>query len=157
VLLRLADNADLQPEGRQLSDAVMAAAAHLARDPARLAAEVDKLGDPSRSVRLAALKRILAAHEDAVPALVVALGDANKAAARSLVREALVQIGPQGVPALAAALQSNDNAAKVQIIQVLEQIGSRDAVVYLIVPATAEGVSPEVRDAARAALKDLTG
>ena len=34
VLLRLADNADLQPEGRQLSSAVLAAARHLARSGA---------------------------------------------------------------------------------------------------------------------------
>ncbi len=119
------------------------------RDPARLNAAVDQLGDPSRSVRRTAVKRILAAHEDAVPALVTALGDANNAAAQPLIRETLVSIGAEAVPPLVVALANGNNAIKVQVIGVLAQIGSRDAVAYLAVPATAEGVSPDVREAAR--------
>ena len=85
------------------------------------------------------------------------MGDANNAAAQPLIRETLVSIGAEAVPPLVVALANGNNAIKVQVIGVLAQIGSRDAVAYLAVPATAEGVSPDVREAARAALKDLTG
>ena len=157
TLMRLADNADLQPEGRQLADAVLAASAHVARDPARLRAEIDRLADPSRSVQRAALKRILAAHEDAVPALVLALADAKRVAVQPLLRQSLVAIGEQAVAPLTAALKTDNDALKLQIIDVLRQIGSRDAVAYLAAPATMEGNSPEVRDAARDALREIAG
>jgi CheY-like chemotaxis protein len=157
TLLRLADNADLQPEGRQLADAVLAAAAHLARDPARLQAEIEHLADPSLSVQRAALKRILAAHDDAVPALVSALGDANRAAVHPLVKEVLVNLGAQAVAPLGVALETDNESLKVQIIDVLRQIGSRNAVAYLAAPATAANSSSEVRAAACAALNEIVG
>ena len=157
TLMRLADNADLKPEGRQIADAVLAAAAHMARDPQRLQAEIDQLADPSQLVRRAALKRILSAHEEAVPALVSALGDSSRATVQPMVRETLVSIGEQAVAPLVAALASDNDALKVQIIDVLRQIGSPDSVAFLAAPATAEGGSPEVREAARAALLEIAG
>ncbi|HEY2826283.1 MAG TPA: hypothetical protein VGJ04_01680 [Pirellulales bacterium] len=157
TLLRLADNANLQPEGRQMADAVLAAAGRVARDPQRLRTEIDQLADPSKSVRRTALKRILLAHEDAVPELVAALGDANRAAVHPLARQALVKISDQAVAPLVAALEADNDGLKIQIIDVLRQIGSPDVAVYLAAPATAEGVSTEVRAAARAALSEITG
>ncbi|HZZ28091.1 MAG TPA: hypothetical protein VFE46_08820 [Pirellulales bacterium] len=157
TLLRLANNADLQPAGRQWADAVLAAAANQARDPQRLQGEIDHLTDPSSAVQRAALKRILAAHENAVPALVLALADANRAAVQPLARMTLVKIGEQAVPPLVAALQTDSDALKVQIVDVLRQIDSPTAVLYLAAPATSEKSSPAVKAAARAALADIQG
>lgn len=157
VLLRLAVNKDLQPEARTLVDAVMAAGAKAARNPQRLQTEINQLNDPSPMVRREAMSKILSAHDDAVPSLVVALGDPNRAQLIPKIEEALMGIGAQAVPPLSAALLS-DNAYQVRnVIRALDRIGSRDAVIFLVGPATAEHYPPEVRQAARAALAGLLG
>ncbi len=157
MLMRLAVNKDLQPEGTQLSDAVLAAAAKIERDPQRLQTEIKTLADPSHTIRLSALSRILAANESAVPALIVALADKSNSAIYPTLKETLVRIGPQAVAALVTALQSGDPTLVVRVTDVLSQIGSRDAVIYLAAPATSEFYPAEVREAARAALEDIQG
>ena len=52
-------------------------------------------------------------------------------------------------------MQSDNAALKTQVIDILSQIGSRDAVPYLAAPATAEKSPPEVREAARSALLEI--
>ncbi len=106
-------------------------------------------------MQLHAIGTILAAHEDAVPSLVLALADEKRAAVRPLVKDTLVHIGPAAIAPLSAALQSGNAALKLQIIDVLSQIGLREAVPYLAVPATAEKSPPEVREAARSALLEI--
>ncbi len=155
ALLRMATNKALQPEGAQVADAVLGAAARQARDPKVLAAAIDKLSDPSPAARQHAIGTILAAHEDAVPSLVLALADEKRAAVQPIVKETLAHIGPAAIAPLAAALQSNNTALKLQIIDVLSQIGLREAVPYLVAPATAASSPPEVREAARSALLEI--
>jgi CheY-like chemotaxis protein len=157
MLVRIAGHKDLQPEGAQFAHAVLAAAAKRAGDPRQLMAEIDKLGDPSAPVRKQATANLLAAHEDAVPAIVATLADPNRAAVQPAARGILVSIGGDAIAPLVAALKTDDAALKVQIIDVLRKIGLRDAVVYLAAPATAAGTPAEVRDAAQRALAELQG
>jgi hypothetical protein len=157
ALMRLAVNKDLQPEARTLVDAVMAAGAKASRNPQRLQVEINQLNDPSPAVRREAMSKILAAHDDAVPSLVVALGDPNRAQLFPKIEEALMGIGAQAVPPLSAALLSDNPYQVKNVIRALDRIGSRDAVIFLVGPATAEHYPPEVRQAARAALADLLG
>jgi DNA-binding response OmpR family regulator len=157
MLVRIAGHKDLQPEGAQFAHAVLASAAKRAGDSRELMAEIDKLDDQSAPVRKQAIAKLLAAHEDAVPAIVATLADQSRVAVQSAARGILVSIGGDAIAPLVAALKTDDAALKVQIIDVLRKIGSRDAVVYLIAPATAAGSPPEVRDAARRALTELQG
>src|SRR5690606_32027369 len=142
-------NKELQPEAAKWVGAVMKAAAERSRDPQRLQGEIDKLVDPSRSVQREAMARILAAQDDAVPALVLALADKNRAAVHPMARAALMQLGEQAVAPLVAALEADDPGLQVQVIDSLRKIGSPEAVVYLAVPAASEARPVEVRDAAR--------
>jgi len=157
MLVRIAGHKDLQPEGAQFAHAVLAAAAKRANDPHQLMAEIDKLEDQSAPVRKQAMAKLLAAHEDAVPAIVAALGDQSRSAVQPAARGILVSIGADAIAPLVAALKTDDAALKVQIIDVLRKIGSRDAVVFLAAPATAASSPPGVRDAARRALAELQG
>jgi len=157
MLVRIAGHKDLQPEGAQFAHAVLAAAAKRANDSRALAAEVDKLDDPSAQVRKQAMARLLAAHEDSVPAIVAALADPSRAAVQAAARGVLLSIGGDAIAPLVATLKTDDAALKVQIIDVLRKIGSREAVVFLISPATAASSPPEVREAARRALVELQG
>lgn len=157
VLMRIASSEALRPEGRTIASAVLAAGAKRSRDPQRLRTAIDRLKDPSREVQREAMIEILAAREDAVPSLVLALADKNRAAVHPLARQALVQIGGPAIPPLVASLQTENAELKVQIIDVLAQIHSRDASLYLAAPAVSETISPEVRQAAAAALESIEG
>jgi DNA-binding response OmpR family regulator len=157
VLMRLVTNEALRPEGRTLASAVLAAGAKRSRDPQRLKAVVNRLADPSRQVQREAMIEILAARDDAVPALLVALADSNRARVHAMARQTLVQIGEPAVGPLTAALESDNAALKVQMIDVLAQIGLRDAAIFLVAPAVAESSPANVKQAAAAALESLMG
>ena len=155
LLLRIAANPALQPAGQQLVDAALAAAAKRFRDPNQLKTEIDRLGDPSRSVQREAIRRILAAHDDAVPALLAALADPNRRALRPTVKQLLVALSTEALRPLFAALQSENPALKVEVIDVLALLGSPDTVPFLAAPATLESESPQVQAAARKALEEI--
>ncbi|MCC7087241.1 MAG: hypothetical protein IT427_19740 [Pirellulales bacterium] len=157
VLMRLATNEDLRPEGQSLASTVLAAGAKRARDPQRLKAVVDRLADPSRQVQREALIELLAARDDAVPAILAALADQNRARVHAMARQTLVQIGEPTVGPLTAALKSDDVALKVQMIDVLAQLGVHDAAIYLVAPAVAESSPARIKQAAAAALESLLG
>jgi DNA-binding response OmpR family regulator len=155
LLMQIASSEALRPEGRTLASAVLAAGAKRARDPQRLKSVIDQLVNPSRQVQRAAIIEILAAREDAVPALLLAMADKKRAVMHPLVRQTLVQIGRPAVAPLVASLQTEDAALKVQIIDALAQIHSRDAALYLAAPAVLETESADVRQAAAAALESI--
>jgi CheY-like chemotaxis protein len=155
ALLRMATNASMQPEGRQVADAVLAAAAKRARNPQYLQHAIEELTDPSRAKQREGMIAILAAREDAVPAIVQALSNEKFARIRSTLRELLVKIGQPAIPPMVASLQSDNSALNVQIINVLEQLGFRQAVPFLAAPATATSSPESVREAARSALLEI--
>jgi hypothetical protein len=157
MLLRVSAHPDLQPEGAQYASAILAAAGKLARDPARMMQQIDRLADSSRHEQHEAIMRIMSAHEDAVPALVKGLTDSSQAASHETVREILVRIGPPAVAPLVAALRSDDAALKLQVIEVIQRIGSSEAVAYLVAPAVAENSPTEIREASIAALGGIAG
>jgi DNA-binding response OmpR family regulator len=157
VLMRLSSNLELRPEGRALASAVLAAGAKQARNPQRLKAVIDRLADPSRQVQRAAMIEVLAAREDAAPALLIALADRNRAAVHPLARQTLVQIGEPAVMPLATALLTGNAELKVQVIDVLSQIRSGEATLYLVAPAVLESSPADVRAASLAALESIQG
>ncbi len=155
LLMKVAANSALQPSGRQLVDAALAAAANRFRDPRRLMAEIDRLRDPSRSVQRDAARKILAAHDDAVPALLAVLADPNRKAQHTPIKQLLVALGSESLRPLFAALQSENPALKIEVIDVLGLLGATEAVPFLALPATIEGELPRVQAAARKALEDI--
>jgi CheY-like chemotaxis protein len=157
LFLRLALDGGLQPEGRQASDAALAAAGRRAGDPARLGKLVDELGDPSPAVRRGAMTRLLGGREAALQLLATALIDPARQDARPAIREALTRFGGEALAALTAMTRSSQAATQVEAIQALGDAGRSIAALDLLAPALLETAPPEARSAAREALIRLIG
>ncbi len=157
MFLKLALAPDLQPEGKQFADAVLAAAVRQARDPERLAALIEKLKSPDRAVRRSAIVRLQLGGDDALRALMAALADERQAAARPGVHEALVAFGSEALGPLLAVARSAEPKLQAEAIAVLGELGRSEAALYLLGPALLPDNAAEVRDAARLSLQMLLG
>jgi len=157
LFLRLALIDDLQPEGREASDAALAAVDRRARDPEKLAHLIDQLNDPSPAVRRGAMTRLVGGREAAVQALTSALVDPARQDQRPAIRTALTKFGREAPAPLRAIARSSQPAAQVEAIRTLAELGQSAAAVDLLAPALVAGVPEEVRDAAREALLTLIG
>lgn len=157
VFFRLSRDKRYHPEGLQLADAVLEAAYQRSRDPARLAALVKELGDPSIGVRSAALSDLKEAGIDGVLALIGVLGDSAREAEHRRIQQALVAMDALAVEPLIGTIFSPDANLRRQAIEILGAIESRVATPYLIQPLWSSRQPPPVRRAAAAALSRIMG
>lgn len=155
IFLRLALNDDLQPEGRQVSDAALTAADRRARDPARLAKLIDELQDPSPAVRRGAMLRLMSGREAAIQALTAALVDPARRAGLPAIRAALASLGRDVPGPLVALLRSPQPAFQVEAVHALAELGQAATALDLLAPALLDTSPAEVRAAARDALIEL--
>ncbi|MGH7192293.1 MAG: hypothetical protein ACREJM_02025, partial [Candidatus Saccharimonadales bacterium] len=155
LFLRLALIDELQPEGRQISDAALAAAERRARDPQRLAKLIAQLGDRSPAVRRGAMIRLTAGRDAGIQAIVAALLDPNRDAQRPALRLALTQFGPDAVAPLEALVRCDVPALELQALLTIGELGRSELALDLLAPALAETTPAEVREAAREGLRQL--
>ncbi|HUY93125.1 MAG TPA: hypothetical protein VMV10_30630 [Pirellulales bacterium] len=155
--LQFALIAELQPEGRQIADAVLAVADRQARDPARLAKLIGQLKDPNPALRRGVIVRLRSGRDSAIQALVAVLADEGRADEHAAVRQALAGFGADAVGPLLALVRSAKPALAVQAIQTLEDLGQADLAIRLLGPAWRETSDPQIRSAAREALATLFG
>jgi HEAT repeat protein len=153
----LADNSALQPEAKQLADAVAAAIKSRLEDSKRIAALVQQLQDPSAEKRLEAIVGLQAARDAAIGPLLAVLADPARAAEHANVRAALAEMGRAALPPLVAIVEQADPKVAVQAIQVLGAMKDARVALSLVMPALSDKSDPAVREAAAAALKQLTG
>ena len=156
-LLRVAQSKPLAPEGAQVADAVLKAVSDRAQDPKHLAQQVARLSDPAPLVRVDAMRELRSAQSAAIAPLVAVLADAKQAKQQSEVKTALVELGQQVVEPLLGVLESDDAPLKARVIDVLGRLEANEALPYLLVPFVSPKSSPELREAARAALLNITG
>jgi CheY-like chemotaxis protein len=157
TFLRLSTRESLQPEGRQLADAVLGAYAEQARDPARLAELIERLKSSSADTRHLAMAELRRGGPIAVAALIGVLADPHRAEEHAMARTALVTLGSEATQPLTAVLSSDNDALRIQAIDVLRRLRYREAAPYLVLPAFGPNSSPELQSAAQAALADLLG
>jgi HEAT repeat protein len=158
TLLQLAGNKLLNPQAERVVDQIFAAAAVERRDPARLAAFIKQLSDPSPNRQLGAATALRDAGAAAVPLLVKTLADPDQAKAHALAHEVLASIGQGAVPPLVAAISAPNSAMQAAAISALGEIrAQQDTVPYLLVPYLSAKSAPEVRRAAATALQQLVG
>ncbi len=157
VFLRILQDKRLHPEGETLADAVLDAAHRMARDPQRLVSLIGQLGNPSAEARRVVIGKLQAAGTAAVPALIEALTDPQRANLHSGVREALVRIGSVAVEPLLGVLGSPDEALRIETIEALGQLRARRATAYLIRPYLSTKESEPLRRAAGKALRQIVG
>ncbi len=155
--LRMAMQTELQPDGRAVSDKVLAATERYARDPKRLAGLIDRLKSPSARERAAATAELAYGGEASVNALLAVLADAGRAAEHANIRAALVDLGSHSIEPLTAALETTNAALKAQVIEVLRRLDARDAAVFLLAPAVDPQADRAVKAAAEETLKQWIG
>lgn len=125
IFFRFAREPEVQPVGRQVSEAVLIAADRYAKDPGRLQAMVQKLvaGDPA--IRDRAIDELRGAGEAAVSPIIAAMAQKQSGDGYALLREALVQLGPVAVePALGVAFTADDDL-RSRILPAIARMQSR--------------------------------
>lgn len=160
VFIRLAVNADLQPKGKEIADAALAAADRRARDPARLAKLIEQLGDPSPVRRRGAMLRLAAGREEAIQAIAAALAKPDNRSRLPALRATLLKFGRDAEPVLQALLHSEVAALELQAVVAIGESGQSawalDVLAPALVPLTDER-SELLREAAARALERLIG
>ncbi len=158
TLMQLAGDKSLNPQSKQLADKVLAAAAVERHEPARLAAYIKQLSDPSPDKQLEAVTAMRDAGPRAVPLLLASIADPAQAGTHALAREAVIGMGVGATPPLIAAVGATDPAVQAAAIGLLADLGPQPFVVNdLLVPYLSERSNPEVRRAAKIALQRLVG
>ncbi len=130
--LRLSTTESLQPEGGAVANAVLQAASDHLRNAQRLAALVDRLSNEDAATRRLALVELVKAGAIAVPPIISVLSDTSRAAEHKGACAALVALGEEAIEPLIATLRSSDRDLRVQVIEVLEQLGAKAAVPSLL-------------------------
>ncbi len=158
TFMQIAGDKSLAPQGQKLAELVLAAAAAERHEPARLAAYVKQLADPSPEKQLEAVAALRDAGPRAVPLLLASIADPAQADTHALARQAVVGMGAGATPPLIAAIGAPKPAIQIEAIGLLAELGPQPFVANdLLVPYLSEHSSSDVRRAARAALERLVG
>jgi CheY-like chemotaxis protein len=157
VFLDLASQSVLQPESKQLADAVEAAMTARLHDTKRIEGLIAQLQDASEEKRLEALKELQEARGASIGPLLSVFSDPKRTHEYQNVRTVLAGMGRPARDALIAMLDSGDAKLQVQAIQALLEINDSRAAIDLIEPSLSKQGDAEVRAAAAAALQQLTG
>ena len=147
---------DLAPEGKQVADAVLAAAERKRPIPGDWPRWSVNSRPPRKPV-FAPVDGLRRARGAAVGPLVAALADATRAAEHPIVRAMLVELGDDAIEPLLGVLDAADPKLPVQVIPVLAELNVRRAIPFLLAPCTAPQTAPEVRKAATEAVTRLIG
>lgn len=157
VFLDMSGRKALQPEAKQLADAVAAAVKARLEDAGRIAGLVQQLQDPSPEKRLEAIVGLQQAQEAAVGPLLMVLADPKREAEHANVRAALVESGRLARDPLLAMIEQADPKVAVQAINVVATMQDPKVRLCLLYPCLSDKSDPAVREAATAALKQLSG
>jgi hypothetical protein len=156
-LFRLARDKDVQPEGKQAADLILAAAQRAVQNPDRIDALIRQLSAATSGERQAAINQLVKAGPAAVTPMLRALADAGRAKEHPYVQAALVRMAAITELPLIAALETSNDSLKALLIETLGHIRSSRAAVFLVRLASDEDIAPALREAARAALVRSTG
>ncbi len=154
---QMGSNADLAPEGKRLSDAVLNAVNNYLQDPKRITAMITQLQDPAEEKQAKAFMALREARGAAIGQLVAVLADASLAKEHPMVRAVLVQMKSEAVDPLLGILERSDPRLMVQAILVLREMRALKTPIYLLGPYTSDKSDKNVRAAARAALLRMVG
>ncbi|MGI8981354.1 MAG: HEAT repeat domain-containing protein [Pirellulaceae bacterium] len=155
ILLRLSRHKDVQPEGKQVAMAVLTAADKVVKDPARIDRLIVELGNPDAGKRDIAANDLAQAGVYAVVPLITALGDPARAKDLPALQNELVRLKVVSEGPLLAALDSADEAQRVNAISTLGYLDSKQAVPHLVRPAVDPKSSEAIRKVAKEALMRL--
>src|SRR5262249_50942540 len=154
--LRLLAIPELRNDAKPLVERVTAAAKRLRRNPERIARFVKNLS-ASPAEKAYALVELQKAGPVAVPYLIDALVANGSSEARAPILLALLDMGPDSTPALAAAVAMDNAEVQLQLLDVLRRRAQPQAVPFLWFISASDKYSPMVRDKAKEVIAYLLG
>ncbi len=147
TLLIIIRNSTLGENAERVISLIQEGESLVRQDTERIKLSIEKLGGPPQMEHFAT-QRLIESGEYAVPWMIHALMDPAKAELHSRILTAMPKIGRSALNPLVAALVTNDEATRVELIQVLGAIGYPQAVPYLQKVAVQEGLNPATLKAA---------
>lgn len=156
-LIVIAAKDPLQPEGKQVADAILAAAQKQVQDPDRINALIAQLSNEELGVRQDALRLLAQSGPHVVTPALRVLADSGREAEHRYIRAALAHLKASTELPMLGALEISNDYLKWQVIVVLGRMGSQKALMHLVRPAVDPSVPAEVREAAIAALTKIIG
>ncbi|MCH7814889.1 MAG: HEAT repeat domain-containing protein, partial [Planctomycetes bacterium] len=156
TLLLIVGNSPIGDSAKQVLEVLAQGESALRQDTARILANIEKLGGPPQTEHHAT-GRLIESGEYAVPWLLHALGDAAQAGLHARILTALPKLGRAAVGPLVAALDTNRDALRRQIIQTLGRIGYAQGGPYLRNILLSDTGTPENQAAARTAIQAISG
>lgn len=157
TFIKFAQEPQVQPEGKQVADLVLAAAEKFARDPARIDAAIKELSDSNPRAQGFALATLRNAGPTVVTPLLRVLADAGRESEHKVIRAALVALAPMTEPPLLGALETPNDYLRPQVIAILGKMESREAVKFLLRPAIVATTPTLERQLAQASLERILG
>ncbi|MHC4131208.1 MAG: HEAT repeat domain-containing protein [Planctomycetota bacterium] len=145
-IVEKAPDPELTDLARQLIQIIERGSVIKRSDSVLIAQEVRRLSVNARS-KLAAIKRLQASGEFAIPFMLDAMADPGRKEELSNIIWALPQIGKPAIRPLAAALQTENVAVKAEIIKAMAQIGYPQSLPYLKY-IVEKDISPEMQSLA---------
>ena len=156
LLASFARNSELQPEAKQLADAVAAAVRAASQDTEHIGKLIKQLQEPERYIE--AIRGLQAAGDAAIDPLVQVLADPARAAEYPAVRAALLEMGQPAREALMAVVDTAaDPKLVVEAMRVLSLSSDTSVRLCLLRPAFTGGTAAEVQAAAIAAVGAKSG
>ena len=158
MFVKMAGNAALAPEAKQLADKIILAVKEDRGAPQRIDKLIKQLGDESPSARYRAMAALRATGSAAVEPLIRAMADpARSAQHRAAVRTTLTGLGSDATRPLVALLECDDPLPAAEAVQALSEAGANNATVFLLAPCVSPESPRALRTAAAAALLKLVG
>ncbi len=153
--LKISRNEVLAPWGKPLSEAAIGAFERRVKDPERIAAHIEQLANPAKTVRATAIRELQLGHAVAVSALIATLADDSKIDYHRGVQEALIVLGSESFEPLSSLAATAGDSIKVRAVETLARLDHPDTVLYALAPAFSPKASAEVRAATRRAVPQL--
>lgn len=152
-VVETSNDAELVSVAKQLLAVIEQGRFELRSDPRVIVDEIKRLSGTIRG-KMNAIKRLKNSGEYAIPFMLDALADPSRRSEMDNILEALPQIGRNAIRPLVAALQTNNDAVKAEIIRALGKIGYPQSLPYLKY-VVEKDPSVELRDLAAQAIRQI--
>jgi hypothetical protein len=157
LLIHLAADEKVQPEGKEVARLVQEAAYKKATDLAEIEKTIQLLSNPSLSIRQLALEKLGESGTHVVTPMLRVLADSARESEHRYVRVALAHLSVATEAPLIGALEIPDEHVRAQVVAVLGRIRSKPAVMHFVRPAVDGAVATELREVAAASLQKIVG
>ena len=156
-ILRLSDDAVTRPFAQPIAEAMVAAVRKYTTQPERVRQLISDLTRTSDEQEYA-VRHLREAGPDAIPFLIGTLAGPDLSANdRRLIVRNMGRLDRSVIPPLAAVIDSTDPVLVADAATALGMIGDKEAIPFLVFPATFLEAPPAVRTAAKVAIEHLTG